>query len=210
MEVFRQHIDVDVLATNNDEVAKACILIQYNDLFQKDIEIALCMLRIDPTLYFMFKPNVIVNVEVAKVVVKNMRRTFVYIPVEVQIIPEFIEFVFLERPDYVPFLLVKDLTVAQTVAQIMTPSFIERLMFKVRTKIHPHEVLRRIPVPKRRVYAAHKLRERRSFHELIFESRNNIVSKLPCELKQLVAAHLGLVTSRWWMDILLLIQRQIY
>lgn len=208
MEDFCKSIDLKALKRcipeNGEEMYRAIWLICQRPVFQKNVEIAKLILSVDPSYVYLFNGPVLYDVEVAKLVVKPLRYPF-HFPKSVVDHPEFVEFVFRENPYYARFV-----APGPCVDQVFTPQFLEFVMGQVRSMRFSHEVIRSIPVVKRRVYAHMKLRERDAFHELIFEDRGNIVSRLPAVLKQQVAAHLGLVTSARWRQVLCLIENGIY
>ena len=210
MDDFCNKIDVELIKVSGhtpakyQEVRRAVGLICQTPSFQLDVEIAKIILNVDPTYLYLFGGEVMYDLDVAKSVVKHLMYKF-HFHKSVVDHPAFIEFVFRENPSYARFI-----AQGPCVDRVFTPQFLEFVMGRVRTMRYPHEVIMSVPVVKRRIYATRKLREREAFHELIFEGRRNIVSRLPTVMKQQVATYLGLVTSERWLQVLRLIEHGIY
>lgn len=203
MDVFRTMVDLSKL-NKKEDMERAVSLILVNPVFQKDTDIAICILRIDPLQYFVFHESIHLNMQVAKLLVRRPTFNLPLNPI-VTTRREFIDYVFREQPHYA-----SQLPRGTAMLEAFTPELTEYVMQKVCRKVYSHRILKEVPVWVRRVYAHDKLRERDSFHRLLFESRTNIVTRLPRELKMHVADMLGLVKSNHWFSLLTLVKRQIY
>jgi len=199
MDAFRTLIKVDALKPHNAEMLRACKLINENPSLQKNVEIAACILRIDAWKRWLFEDEVCYDLTVVKILMEHEM-----VPPQVLKDPAIIDYVFRENPGYVRHLP------RGRLIRAFTPTLLEHVMEKIRTMVYSQKLLKDIPVIVRRTYAHHKIRERSSFLELVFENRTNLVSRLPVELKKEVAGFLGLVVSQRWLDVLHLVQRQIY
>ena len=204
MDHFSSFFHIDALANNKEAMTNACFLIQ-NTPLRKDPHVALCILQIDPSKIDVFDKCILHNLEVAKLIVRHLNVHVDRLPDPILRNAEFIDFVFKEAPYYAHYL-----PFGAALTKAFTPALLEHVMAKVRTKIYSHKVLKRIPRKVRRPYASTKIKERTSFHILLFEDRKNVVARLPVELKQHTAVFLGLVTSAQWLTVLTLIHRRIY
>jgi hypothetical protein len=203
METFRTMVDLNEL-TNKEELERAVLHILLNPVFQKDIEIATCILSIDPWQLFAFDESIKSNMSIAKLLIQ--RPTFnVTFDRSLTTQREFIDYVFRERPHYA-----RKLPRGTHMIQAFSPELTEYVMHKICTRVYSHKILKFVPVWVKRIYAHDKLREKDSFQRLLFEDKTNIVTRLPSELKRQVADFLGLVVSNRWACILTCIQRQIY
>ena len=182
----------------------ACLHIRQHPTLRRNIEVMLNITSYHPKLVRIFD---LTDLLLVKEAVKQFRLApyiVGYLSYPITKNPEFIEFVFREAPHYAKYI-----DPSQELMKTFTPKLMEHVMNKIHTMAYSQQMMMYLPLVQRRMYAHHKVREREGFHMLLFKGKN-VVSRLPSELKQEVANYLGLVKSRRWLQILELVNRQVY
>jgi hypothetical protein len=195
------HLDL----TLSVDMVLACLMVQVRPWLKKSVPVMLHLTAYDPTSVGVFDLS---DFAMVKAAVKQFRvapHVAGSLPDEINHNPAFVEFVFREAPHFAPYV-----HPSQACNDVFTPTFMEHVMTQIRTMVYSEKIIKYVPLVKRRLYAHHKLNERESFHQLLFEDRRNIVSRLPSELKREVAGFLGLVTSERWLNVLTLVNKQVY
>jgi hypothetical protein len=181
---------------------KWVIKLQVLPAFRNNRLVAAAFIPLFPCAETSFDDSVKNDVKVACVVVKHCKFFGGEIPYSVRVMPEFVDFVFREAPEYA-----HRIPRGRSLVLTFTPGLMEHVMQKIKRGTYSETILKRLPVLKRRVYAHQKLVEHEQF--LVLTMQEN-VRRIPVELRRHVADFLGLATSRRWRSILSLIERQIY
>lgn len=182
----------------------ACRHVQQHPSLRRNVEVMLSITAFSPKAIRMFDLSDLTLVKAAVKQFPLASYIVGHIPYQVNKNPEFIEFVYREAPHYAKFI-----EPSQALMKTFTPKLMEHVMNKIHTMVYSQQMMMYLPLVQRRMYAHHRVRERQGFHMLMFEGPN-VVSRLPTELKRAVADYLGLVKSRRWLQVLELVNRQLY